>query len=85
MSFLSGYGVARIRAGRSAFVCNIMDRETRYLIVSKLTKDRAATDTTAAFEEVSVNAHGIKSETVFTDSLRHYNIALRVRSLMQSV
>lgn len=58
-------------------VWNIMDRETRFLIVSKLTKDRSAIDTTAAFEEASVNAHGIKPETVFTDSLRHYNIAVK--------
>lgn len=58
-------------------VWNIMDRETRFLIVSKLTKDRTAIDTTAAFEEASAIAHGIKPETVFTDSLRHYNIAVK--------
>jgi transposase-like protein len=58
-------------------VWNIMDRETRFLIVSKLTKDRSAIDTTAAFEEAQRNAHGIKPETVFTDSLRHYNIATK--------
>jgi transposase-like protein len=63
----SGYGM----------VWNIMDRETRFLIVSKLTKDRAATDTTAAFEEASVVARGIKPETIFTDSLRHYGIAVK--------
>jgi hypothetical protein len=50
---------------------------TRFLIVSKLTKDRSAIDTTMAFEEASDNAHGIKPETVFTDSLRHYNIAVK--------
>ena len=58
-------------------VWNIMDRETRFLIVSKLTKDRSAVDTTSAFEEASANAHGIKPDTVFTDSLRHYNIAIK--------
>jgi putative transposase len=58
-------------------VWNIMDRETRFLIVSKLTKDRGAIDTTAAFEEASNNAHGVKPETVFTDSLRHYGIAVK--------
>jgi transposase-like protein len=63
----SGYGM----------VWNIMDRETRFLIVSKLTKDRGAIDTTAAFEEALVNAHGMKPDTVFTDSLRHYNIATK--------
>jgi transposase-like protein len=58
-------------------VWNIMDRETRYLIVSKLTKDRSAIDTVAAFEDALKNAHGMKPETVFTDSLRHYNIAVK--------
>jgi transposase-like protein len=58
-------------------VWNIMDRETRYLIVSKLTKDRSAIDTVAAFEDALKNAHGIKPDTVFTDSLRHYNIAVK--------
>jgi transposase-like protein len=58
-------------------VWNILDRETRFLIVSKLTKDRSAIDTTEAFEEASDNAHGIKPDTIFTDSLRHYNIAAK--------
>ena len=58
-------------------VWNIMDRETRFLIVSKLTKDRTATDTAAAFEDAAIIAHGIKPKTVFTDSLRHYNIAVK--------
>lgn len=58
-------------------VWNVMDRQTRFLIVSKLSKDRSAIDTTEAFEEASDNAHGIKPDTVFTDSLRHYNIAIK--------
>lgn len=58
-------------------VWNIMDRETRFLIVSKLTKDRSAIDTTAAFEEAARNAHGIVPDQVHTDSLRHYNIATK--------
>ncbi len=58
-------------------VWNVMDRETRFLLVSKLTKDRVATDTTAAFEEAARNAHGIKPVMVLTDSLRHYNIATK--------
>ena len=54
-----------------------MDRETRYLIVSKLTTTRTAIDTAAAFEEAQHNAHGIEPETVFTDSLRHYNSGVK--------
>ena len=65
------------RARGIGMVWNIMDRQTRFLIVSKLTANRSAVDTTAAFEEASNNAHGIKPETIFTDSLRHYNIATK--------
>jgi transposase-like protein len=54
-------------------VWNIMDRETRFLIVSKLTLNRGIDDTIAAFREAAVNAHGITPNKVFTDSLRHYN------------
>ena len=72
----------RVRGGTHkgqgiGFVWNIMDRETRFLIVSKLTTTRTAVDTAAAFEEAQVNAHGIEPETVFTDSLRHYNSGVK--------
>jgi transposase-like protein len=52
---------------------NILDRETRFLIVSKLTLDRGIDDTIAAFREAAKNAHGITPNKVYTDSLRHYN------------
>jgi transposase-like protein len=54
-------------------VWNIMDRETRFLIVSKLTLNRGIDDTIAAFREAANNAHGITPNKVYTDSLRHYN------------
>ncbi|MGI0035923.1 MAG: integrase core domain-containing protein, partial [Nitrososphaera sp.] len=44
---------------------------------SKLTTTRTAIDTAAAFEEAQHNAHGIEPETVFTDSLRHYNSGVK--------
>ncbi|MGI0013200.1 MAG: IS6 family transposase [Nitrososphaera sp.] len=73
----------RVRGGTHkgqaiGFVWNIMDRETRFLIVSKLTTTRSAIDTTAAFEDAEHNAHGIKPEVVFTDSLRHYGSGMKV-------
>ncbi len=72
----------RVRGGTHknegvGFVWNIMDSQTRFLIVSKLTTTRTAIDTAAAFEEAQVNAHGIEPETVFTDSLRHYNSGVK--------
>jgi len=54
-------------------VWNIMDRETLFLIVSKLTLNRGIDDTIAAFREAAENAHGIIPLKVYTDSLRHYN------------
>jgi transposase-like protein len=59
-------------------VWNIMDRETRFLIVSKLTATRTVFDTVAAFEDAEHNAHGIKPDVVHTDSLRHYNSGVKV-------
>lgn len=57
-----------------------MDRETRYLIVSKLTLNRGIDDTITAFNEAAANAHGITPEKVFTDSLRHYNSGIAKNS-----
>ncbi|MGI0013243.1 MAG: IS6 family transposase [Nitrososphaera sp.] len=73
----------RVRGGthqgrQIGFVWNIMERETRFLIVSKLTTTRSAVDTAAAFEEAQDNAHGIEPEVVFTDSLRHYGSGMKV-------
>lgn len=59
------------------FVWNIMDRETRFLVVSKLTTNRDADATIAAFEEAKAHAHGIKPNTVFTDSLGNYKNGIR--------
>lgn len=61
----------------TGFVWNIMDRETRFLIVSKLTAHRDIDGAVAAFREAAANAHGIVPETVFTDSLRHYGGSMK--------
>jgi len=61
----------------TGFVWNIMDRETRFLIVSKLTAHRGIDDAVSAFREAAANAHGIVPETVFTDSLRHYGGSMK--------
>jgi transposase-like protein len=61
----------------TGFVWNIMDRETRFLIVSKLTAHRGINDAVSAFREAAANAHGIVPETVFTDSLRHYGGSMK--------
>ncbi|MEO9363582.1 MAG: DDE-type integrase/transposase/recombinase [Nitrososphaera sp.] len=60
------------------FIWNIMDRETRYLIASKLTQKRDVHAAIAAFKEAAANAHGIAPDTVHTDSLRHYHSGVKV-------
>lgn len=60
------------------FLWNIMDRETRYLIASKLTEKRDVHAAIAAFQEAARNAHGITPEKVHADSLRHYHSGVKV-------
>lgn len=60
------------------FIWNVMDRETRYPIASKLTQQRDVHAAIAAFKEAAANAHGITPETVHTDSLRHYHSGVKV-------
>ena len=72
----------RVRGGTHqgrpiGFVWNIMDRETRFLIVSKLTATRNSFDCAAAFEDAQATAHGIEPKIVYTDSLRHYKTGVQ--------
>lgn len=53
-------------------IWNVMDRQTRFLIASKLTETRDVHSALAAFEEAVRNAHGKTPERVYTDSLRAY-------------
>lgn len=71
-------GKGKQHGKRTGYVWNIMDRETRYLIVSKLTAARQVYDTVEAFEEAKVNAHGIEPERIFTDSLGNYHSGVKV-------
>lgn len=53
-------------------IWNIMDRQTRFLIASKLTESRDVNSAIKAFEEAVKNAHGQQPQKVYTDSLRAY-------------
>ena len=55
-----------------AFLWNVMDRKTRYMLASKLSPFRDGDGATRAFKEARANAHGQEPEKVFTDSLRSY-------------
>jgi len=66
----------QVTIGNNGFVWNIMDRQTRFLIASKLTEDRDAGSAVKAFKEAIQNAHGIHPNKIFTDNLRSYNVAI---------
>lgn len=55
-----------------AFLWNVMDRKTRFLIASKLSEKRDMQGAIQAFKEAIKNAHGSEPEKILTDSLRAY-------------
>ncbi len=68
------------RAGsriRIAYLWNVMDRKTRFLLASKLSRFRDAIGGENAFKEALKVAHQSRPERVFTDSLQAYNDAIR--------
>jgi transposase-like protein len=55
-----------------AFLWNVMDRKTRFLLASKVSEARDINGAIAVFKEAIKNAHGNEPEQVLTDSLRAY-------------
>ena len=62
---------------RVAYLWNVMDRKTRFLLASKLSKYRDAIGGERAFKEAIGNAHDSRPERIFTDALHSYNDAVR--------
>jgi transposase-like protein len=55
-----------------AFLWNVMDRKTRFLLASKLSRFRDVAGADRAFREAMRNAKGSQPEKVFTDGLNSY-------------
>ena len=55
-----------------AFLWNVMDRRTRFLLASKLSRFRDVAGADRAFREAMNNAKGSQPERVFTDGLNSY-------------
>jgi transposase-like protein len=55
-----------------AYLWNVMDRGTRFLLASRLSGRRDRDGAIRAFMEASKNAHESQPERIFTDSLRGY-------------
>jgi transposase-like protein len=61
-----------------AYLWNIMDRESRFLIASKLSEKRDINGAVQAFNEAIKNSHNQKPEIVYTDALRAYREGVKV-------
>jgi transposase-like protein len=59
-----------------AYLWNVMDRDTRFLLASKLSRYRDAVGGERAFREAIANAHGSRPEKVLTDALHGYSDAI---------
>jgi transposase-like protein len=59
-----------------AYLWNVMDRKTRFLLASRLSEKRDEIAALAAFNRAVRVAHGSEPEMVFTDALRAYNLPL---------
>jgi len=59
-----------------AYLWNVMDRRTRFLLASKLTARRDRDGAIRAFMEANKNAGESQPERIFTDSLRGYGDAI---------
>lgn len=55
-----------------AFLWNVMDRKTRFLLASKVSEARDINGAVAVFKEAVKNAHEKLPEQIFTDSWRAY-------------
>ncbi len=58
-----------------AYLWNVMDRKTRFLLASKLSSYRDTMGADRALREAMSNAHGSQPERVFTDALPAYKMA----------
>jgi hypothetical protein len=54
-----------------AYLWNVMDRQSRFLIASKLSEHRDKEGAIKAFNEAICNAHGQTPNQIHTDALRH--------------
>jgi hypothetical protein len=55
-----------------AYLWNVMDRESRFLIASKLSEKRDTNGAVQAINEAIHNSHGNLPKTIYTDALRAY-------------
>jgi transposase-like protein len=67
-----GANISRAKQDNMAFLWNVMDRKTRFLLASKLSVHRGDYGAVQAFKEATKNAHDSLPERVLTDGLNSY-------------
>ena len=65
-------GETRKGQSKIAYLWNVMDRESRSLIASKLSEKRDINGAVQAFNQAIKNSHNNKPDVVYTDALRAY-------------
>jgi putative transposase len=61
-----------------AYLWNVMDRKTRFLLASKVSVNRSVVGATNAFREAIQNAHDSKPERIFTDAHKSYKDGIQI-------
>lgn len=61
-----------------AFLWNVMDRKTRFLLASKLSVNRSIVGAASAMREAIQNAHESKPEMIFTDAHKSYKDGIEI-------
>ena len=61
-----------------AFLWNVMDRKTRFLLASRLSEKRSVVAATSAFREAIQNAGESRPEKVFTDAHNSYKDGIEI-------
>lgn len=77
-------GINHQKSKNMAFLWNVMDRRTRFLLASKLSSRRDVYGASQAFKEAVKNARGSEPERIVTDSLRGYSEAIDFAFLNRS-
>jgi transposase-like protein len=61
-----------------AFLWNVMDRDTRFLLASRVSESRDIAASMKAFQDAIKNAHGQTPEKIHSDSLPAYGVGVKL-------
>ncbi len=70
-------GVVRKTTTNLAFLWNVMDFRTRYILASKLSERRDTKGAIQVFQEAIKNAHGMQPNIITTDALQAYDAGIK--------